>query len=271
MASRNSSPEIQDLAKDSPEQIRRRLYEDYEESLFKLLLHDAAEKEGKLLLVEKDKLDNDPEAVPAAQVLQRFTRQLNVHLKKNKALAARRRILKILNRSAVAMLVLVVILGTTVASVEALRVRVLNLWLDIQPEYTSFQLTESGSNPAKGSADNTSPPVNWTKAYVPTYIPEGYTVNRITNREFYKNICFQNEQGQFIIYSELGEGSNAAVDTENAEVMKTVAINGQQGTLIEKNATVTIVWAMDNRMFIIQTQNDQETARKIAEGVKYVE
>ncbi len=45
----------------SPEQIRKKLYEEYEDSLFKLVMHDAAEKEGKLFLEEKEKLKNDLE------------------------------------------------------------------------------------------------------------------------------------------------------------------------------------------------------------------
>ncbi|KUO66016.1 MAG: hypothetical protein APF84_00265 [Gracilibacter sp. BRH_c7a] len=223
------------------------------------------------MLAEKEKLNNDPEAAPSVESVRRFSRQLNARINKNKALAARQRLLKILNRSAIAMLAVIVILGTTVASVEAVKVRVLNLWLEIKPEYTSFQLTDSGSNSDREGPDSTSPPVSWTKAHVPTYIPDGYTVNRVIDHEFYKKIIFENEQGLFIFYSELGEGSNAAVDTENADVFETISINGHQGTLIEKNALVTIVWAMDNRMFIVQSQTSAETALKIAEGVKYVE
>lgn len=253
------------------ENIRLKLYEDYEVSLFKLIMHDLAEKEGALLLAEKEKLNNDPESTPSLEAVRRYSQQLNVRIKKDRALAVRQRLFKILSRSVIAMLAVAVILGTTVASVEALRVRALNLWLEIKPEYTSFQLIDSGSNSDYEGSDSTSPPVGWNKAYVPTYIPDGYTVGRIIDHEFYKKIIYENEQGRFILYSELGEGSNAAVDTENADVFKTISINGHQGTLIEKNALVTLVWAMNNRMFIVQAQTDVDTAMKIAAGVKYVE
>ncbi|KUO62244.1 MAG: hypothetical protein APF84_12785 [Gracilibacter sp. BRH_c7a] len=260
------------MAGNSAEQIRRKLYEEYEDSLFRLVMHDTAEIEGKLLLTEKEKLKNDQETVPTEKTVQRFSRQLNTNLKKNRTVAARRSFLKMLNRSAVAMLAVIVILGTTVASVEALRVRVLNLWMDIKPEYTSFQLKENGSNPDKGRpGSSTDPHVGWAKAYVPTYIPEGFTVSDSSNHEEYKKILYKNQQGKVIIYTEHGEGTNFAVDTENADVVKTVGINGHKGTLVEKNSTVTIVWAMDNRMFVIQALTDEETAMKIAEGVEYVE
>ncbi|GAB6173596.1 hypothetical protein JCM15765_30740 [Paradesulfitobacterium aromaticivorans] len=89
--------------------------------------------------------------------------------------------MKPLNRVAVAMLVVIVILFTTVASVQAVRVRVLNFLMDIQPKYTSFELKENDS----GSGGR-SPVVNWTKAYVPTYMPDGYKVSNISNNELLK-------------------------------------------------------------------------------------
>ena len=36
------------------DQIHKKLYEDYEDSLFKLILFEAAEKEGKLFLKENE-------------------------------------------------------------------------------------------------------------------------------------------------------------------------------------------------------------------------
>ncbi|OPY58989.1 MAG: hypothetical protein A4E55_00476 [Pelotomaculum sp. PtaU1.Bin035] len=64
----------------SPEQIRKKLYEEYEDSLFKLVMHDAAEKEGKLFLEEKEKLKNDLECMPYDSELKRFSQQLDAHL-----------------------------------------------------------------------------------------------------------------------------------------------------------------------------------------------
>jgi len=51
------------MPNNSPEQTRKKLYEAYEDSLFQLVMHDAAEKEGRLFLEEKEKLKNDPECL----------------------------------------------------------------------------------------------------------------------------------------------------------------------------------------------------------------
>lgn len=254
------------MPNNGPEQIRKKLYEEYEDSLFKLVMHDATEKEGQLFLEEKEKLKNNPEFLPSQEAIQKFSKQLDAHLKKPKAYARRQRILKALNRVAVAMLITLVILGTTVVTVQAVRVRVVNFLMDIQQEYTSFQLKDSGSGSEGGSTT-----IDWHKAYVPTYIPAGYEVITSSNGELLRRIEFKNQQGSFITYMELSEGNKPALDTENASVFETVSINGHEGTLVAKDSLVTIIWQMNNRMFMIRGQTEKDTAVKMAEGVKYIE
>lgn len=253
------------MPNNNPEQIRKKLYEEYEDSLFKLIMHDAAEKEGKLFLEEKEKLKNAAESLPSAEAFKRFRQQLDAHFKKPQAYARRQRILKALNRFAVAMLVVIVLLFTTVASVEALRVKVLNFLMDIQPEYTSFELKDNDNGSDGGSST-----IDWHKAYVPTYIPAGYEISDISNGKLLRKIEFKNQQGSFITYTELSEGNKPALDTENASAFETVSINGHEGTLVVKDSLVTIIWEMNNRMFMIRAQAEKNTAIKVAKGVKYV-
>ncbi|TEB11196.1 DUF4367 domain-containing protein [Pelotomaculum propionicicum] len=254
------------MPNNSSEQTRKKLYEEYEDSLFKLVMHDAAEKEGQLFLEEKEKLKNDPEFLPSKEATQKFSQQLDAQLKKSKAYARRRRIWQALNIAAVAMLIMLVILGTTVATVEAVRVRVLNFLMDIQQEYTSFQLKDSSSG-----SEGSSTTIDWHKAYVPTYIPDGYEVSAISNSEPLKRIEFKNPQGVLITYMELSEGNKPALDTENASAFEPVSINGHEGSLIVKNSLVTVIWAMNDRMFMIRGQMEKDTAVKMAEGVKYID
>lgn len=61
------------------------------------------------------------------------------------------------------------------------------------------------------------------------------------------------------------------MDTENASVLKSILINGNMGTLIVKDKFVTVVWAMDNRMFTVSGQADEQLILAVAESVKYVE
>ncbi len=237
-----------------------------EDSLFKLVMYDASEKEGQLFLEEKEKLKNDPEFLPSPTTVQKFSQQLDAQLKKAKAYARRRRIWQALNKAAIAMLIMLAILGTTVVTVEAVRVRMLNFLMDIQQEYTSFQLQDSNNGSEGGSTT-----IDWHQAYSPTYIPDGYEVYDGTKNERSRIIEFQNHQGASITYMELSEGNKPALDTENASVFETVGINGHKGTIVVKNSLATVIWAMNDRMFIIRGQIGKDTAVKMAEGVKYIE
>jgi len=254
------------MPNNSSEQLRQKLYDEYEDSLFKLIMHDVAEKEGRLFLEEKEKLKHDPEFLPSQAAVQKFSQQLDAQLKKSQAYAGRRRIWQALNRAAVAMLVVMVIFFTTVATVEAVRVRVLNFLMDIQKEYTSFQLKDSSNGSEGGSAI-----IDWSQAYAPTYIPEGFEVRTISDGKLIKTIEFQNPQGSIITYTELSEGTKPTVDTENASVFEAVSINGHEGALVVKNSLVTVIWAMEDRMLMIRGEIEKDMVIKMAEGVKYLD
>lgn len=50
-----------------------------------------------------------------------------------------------------------------------------------------------------------------------------------------------------------------------------VSINGHEGTVVVKNSLVTIIWAMNDRMFTIRGEMEKDTAVKMAEGFKYID
>ncbi len=62
------------MPNNSLDQVRKKLYEEYEDSLFKLIMHDAAEKEGRLFLEEKEKLKNDPKFMPSRAAIKKFNK-----------------------------------------------------------------------------------------------------------------------------------------------------------------------------------------------------
>jgi len=245
---------------------REKLLEEYEDSLFKLAMYDLAAEEGKLLLEENKKLKNDPDFQPSEAAYQKFAEQLDIHLKKKEAYITRQNKPKLLSKFAIVASIAVILLFTTVASVEAVRLKVLNFLVDVRQEYTSFSLKESENN-----SYSETPAVNWSKSYVPTYIPDGYEVSSTTYNEQVKKIIFKDQEGSLIIYTLLNEATNPGVDTENASLLKTININGHEGTLIIKNSIVTIVWVIDGNLFVLQTETSEDTAIKIAEGVEYID
>lgn len=249
--------------KNSGSEPDRKLYEDYEQALFRLVVHEAAKHEGSSLLEENQRLKDLSESHPSEEALRRFTERLDASLLKQKVDARRKRLPKLLRRMAVAVVAICFVFFAAMTTVQAFRVKVMNFWMSIQPGYTIFRLQEDGTS-NKGNLV-----VDWTNAYVPTYVPEGYEVSSVNVSQFVKRIVLQAEKSS-IVYMEMTGATSPTVDTENASLLETISINGLSGMLVEKNGLVTIVWSSNERMFMVETQADIDTAMKVAQGVKFI-
>ncbi|MFA7078115.1 MAG: hypothetical protein WC147_06895 [Syntrophomonas sp.] len=64
------------MSNDRPEKTRQKIYEEYEDSLFKLVMHDVAQQEGRLFQEEAKKMQNDSEYQPSQEAVQNFSRQI---------------------------------------------------------------------------------------------------------------------------------------------------------------------------------------------------
>lgn len=240
----------------------KKLYDEYEHALFRMLVHQAAEAEGEDLLALRDRLSHLPESKPSAEALQSFTQQVDAYLRQEHAVDRRKKRMRRLSQVAAVVLAFGVLFFTAMNSVQAFRVRVMNLWLDIRPEFTIFGLRDQGRGGSKQVLD-------WTNAYVPTYVPEGFSLSEESVRETERSAAFVNGD-VYLIYGQYDEFSRQYIDTENPELMKTVDINGHSGTLIYKNGLATVVWDMDAYLFVVHFWGDTDTALKVARGVKFV-
>lgn len=244
----------------------RELNEQYEDALFRLVMNDAAEKEGRLFFEENERLKNDPENLPSQKKIDKFTRLVDSRLKTAGKKQRNHRASKIFTRAAAALLALVVMFSAMMLTVQAFRIQVLNFLISIEPKFTSFQLKDNSDNQNNGQLI-----VNWTNAYVPTYIPKGYTVSSISYSDSAKKIIFtKQEDDSTIVYTEYNSINIIAVDTENASLVEKVKINGQEGTLSVKDSMTSVVWIKDNHLFTIQGQVSTNEAIKMAEGVKFI-
>lgn len=248
--------------------MREKLYEEYEDSLFRLVMNDAAEKEGKLFLEEKAKLNENPENRPSSESFKNFERKLTAFREKDKSREKKHSSFRFVNKAAVFFLVLIITFSAAMVTVKAFRVRVMNFLIDIQPEYTSFEINDNTSGSEKEKLT-----VNWKNTYLPTYITAGYEVDSLTYTEPLKAITYRNKKNKNLIidFSESDSSNNVEVDTENASVLKTIYVNGHKGTLVVKNSQTTVVWGMDHHIFVICTEESIKETLKIAQNVKFIE
>lgn len=253
------------MPNNSSEQSRKLLYNEYEDSLFRLVMYDVAEKEGRLLLDENEQLQKDPEYLPSQEKTKIFNKRLDISFKRRVSFISRRQMAKVFNKVAAVMLTLIIVFSTALITVQAFRMEVLNFLIKVESQYTTLQLKDNSN-----SSESKSLVVNWTNSYVPTYVPDGYQLASITDTNGIKRLTFSNEEGLSIKYRECSASNSIAVDSENASLFENVEINGQNGVLVVKNDTVTVAWETNNRMFVIQTNTTTDEAIKIANGVKFI-
>lgn len=77
--------------------------------------------------------------------------------------------------------------------------------------------------------------------YIPTYIPKGYEVEEVANSEAVKSITLSNKSGNTIMFTEQVSDVNLNVDTENADSVEEVEVNGMQGLKAIKGNLATLV------------------------------
>ena len=246
----------------------QKLYDNYEDALFRLLMHNAAGKEGQLTNEKINHPDNHEAKYMKTNVTEKQTLEfINATLKKNQSKKLENHAHIKLKRAVAIIAAVAIVFSIGMLTVSAFRIQVFNVVLGIKDKYTSFQLKENGED-----QNSSQMIVDWKNAYVPTYIPDGYEVSDLFKTDDLKSLTYKNKQDNSldIVYSEFATSSVMQLDTENAALVQTLTINGNTGTLIIKDNMASVAWIMDNKMFSVIGQVDSELLIKIAESVKYV-
>ena len=248
------------MEKKIPDRNKQKLYDDYEDSLFRLIMNEVAEKEGMLFEKENEILKNDPEYMPSQKAVKKFKKQLNACHRRN--LIKKLHIAKAINKIAVVVLIMVVVFTTAMVSADAFRIEVLNYLIHMEDKYTSFRLIDSSDRIKLG--------IEWKDSYAPTYVPKGYEVSDSYLSDTFKKVIFQNKQDKdsYILYTESGASNTLAVDTEEASLIEAVKINQTEGTAVTKGSLISVIWEMGNHIFVIEGPIDKEELVKVAESVK---
>lgn len=247
-----------------------KLIEDYEESLIRLAMANYAEIDGQKILRENDELKDSSFYQPSEEAKCRFIKTMNHYYHKQKINAIFRSSYRYLNKIAALLLLIFVVLSISICSVEAIRIKVLNLIINMQAEYTEIRLDNGKDN--KNIIGNNLY-INWDNAYAPTYIPDGYSIRNLTNNKNMKVIEYSNENGGIIFFQQLDEKSSANIDTEDADKIEKIMVQGNEGLLINKNGLISVIWNKDSFIFMLNAQTDhlqKEDVVKIAESVLFI-
>ncbi len=206
------------------DQEKQRLYENLDDALFAVAMHDYVEEEGRRLLEEDERLKDDPAFDVPASLHQRALETIDREFAR---VARERRTarLKPFFRRAALVAVIIAALGTiTAVSVEAIRTRFFNTVIRQQETHSSVSVEESAD------------PAGLDGVPMPTWLPEGYELVEMVSPGTRQVILkYANPDGcELQLVWEKSIQSSTNIDSEDTAIYKELSINGNDAILTFK-------------------------------------
>lgn len=249
------------------------LQDQYEDAYFALLMHEVAEQEGVRLEKLNEELQNDPAAAVPEEIDRKCLKTIDRYFAQKRHAGYWRTSQKILGRVGIVAAIIMLLFTTAFALSEEFRVTALNLLITIEEKYTELHM-EGAEDSTAGSAPettDTSTGSNYFDDLEIGWIPDGFTC--ILN---YPNetIGFENEQGQSFIIDRTDGYDSMNIDTENADKIEYISINGIDSMQVFKEDDInTIIMDTEHNIFVrVWTSAGISVAvnEKIAENIKYI-
>ena len=159
-------------------------------------------------------------------------------------------------RMALIFLAAIIAIGTTIFSVGALRIRVLNFFIDMQQTHTNIKFDDTTDSDSFHSDEISL-----------DYIPEGFDLTESTSDELKVFLTFTKDEQYFQILI-TSVDVKMAVDTENADISK-ISINGQNALFSSNHNVNILVWHDDMFSYRLSGNIEKGDIIKIAEMMKY--
>ena len=205
------------------------LRDNYEDALFALLMDEFAEREGERLLEENERLKLDPDIVISDELDRRCIKTIAKGKRRKVKYAAYRMI----SRVAVAVLAVVVLFGTAYAALPEVRIRTLNLIIELSDQAAS--LTLERANNSMQNDDGASAELNedgTLRGYRLPEIPEGFELEYDSNTSVSTRIRYTNAYGISIGFSVIAaRGTSADTLDDTSRIIRNVVIENCAGTM----------------------------------------
>ena len=239
--------------------------ERYEESAFQMAVFLAAEKSESRL---REETEEERTKSPSELAVKRLERMLVQKVRKNNLKQFGKTAWKIGSRIAIAIMIIITVGLTTVMSVDALRSRFTEFLLTFHSEYTELELHETTNT---GTAVEGGQILRITGSYMPAYTPEGFSLKSMMLDEQANDLEYENDEGMFISFSGYTRDALSNIDTENADSLEIVDVNGRSGLLVMKEGVYTLAWSRDDYYFILTSNVSRDETLRIAQSVSLEE
>lgn len=240
------------------------IQEEYLDTIIRLAYKDAEDEEVQALLQEDDEAAATvpPEEKEAAfrLFLEKLEQEEKQASRQVHVVQWKRVLPRIVNVAACIILILGIAAPFAVAHVEAIRVRVMELLIDIQDDHTELSFKEDEDK-------EFYVPAEWTGLCYPSYIPDGFVLTDLS--ELFCDVTFTDENRNRICFSEYQQGELVDVNSENAALSYPV-INGRDVFFIERSDIMIATWATEERYYVLEANVSKDEAIAIIEGVRRI-
>lgn len=236
------------------------LYEQYNDALFRLLMHSVAQHQGQQYQEENQALKAQ-EGGPSETAKRRCLRTISRQVRRGHARAVARTTSRVLSKAAVVMLLVISCLTATFAVSPVFRSDALRWAVATFGDHAEYRF-----NQTEGGVQYQGIEVGW--------LPEGYelvrsrTANRMTSQLYTKLNNGEEQRIEVQIMDFSGEGI-FTVDTEADQIYQ-VSVQNTLAVVIQHDGYVQIAWMYPESNYIVMLCSDSisaETALRIAQSI----
>ena len=215
------------------------LSDQMEQAFLRLMLQKQVEHEGERLLEQEQNL---PEHTPTDEQIKRLEKNI---LEKAEQTVPRKRLSK---RMTMIIAAAVAVLVVSLAVAGAQKAREVHLQSNTSDIATEYALTDSEKR---------------TWGYVETI----YNSSSLGDEFIYEN---RKDHTQYFCLSVYDISDRVNIDTENAEYIEDIKIDGMDGQISLKRGLISIVWGdtISEKLFVFQSTLSREEALKVVENVR---
>lgn len=210
---------------------------EYNERTLKNVLEDYREEQDKEFLKEIEEAKNDPLYQISEGEAEAFAKK---HIKTKK-----KKTTKILIRVASILLVLAIGLSIIPITVEGRKSTIAEIIVNyINSEFLAFD-----------SNENDDLLLSYEGKYIPTWIPDGYKVESVTNLKDRKQITFVNSKGNVITVEEQPSELKTNIDSEKYDSIEQVEINGHNSIYVKNKERHRVMITTEDSILYIASDD----------------
>lgn len=218
---------------------------DYNKRFLKNALEDLRDENDKIFLKEIEDAADDPKFANSEIDRSRIKKKVK------KATSKRSPARKILVRVASVFLVILIGFTVTTLSVKSLREKLWNFFANKNNDSYSLMVVSDNKDTYEFAS--------YEGKYIPTFIPDGYSVSSIENSETFNMFTLADSDGHLISFSEFDKEfeSKMQLDKESFDTYESRTVSGCQATLASKDDNFHLVIIEIDAVIYI-TFNDSE-------------